>query len=63
MLVVSMQSNDTQKSGRGVTRRQFIQTSTVLAGAAMFSPWALADSPSATRTGNPQPPQHQVTLG
>jgi len=56
--------NNTPENGRGVTRRQFIQTSTALAGAAMFSPWALTDAhaaagaPATVRTAT-----DQVTLG
>jgi 1-deoxyxylulose-5-phosphate synthase len=59
-----MHRNETTKNGRGVTRRQFIQTSTVLAGAAMITPWALAqagaaaDTPATVRTAT-----DQVTLG
>ena len=49
--------------GRGFTRRQFLKTSTALAGTMLLSPWALARagaaaSPIVTRTAT-----DQVTLG
>ncbi|MGA2853052.1 MAG: aldo/keto reductase [Verrucomicrobiota bacterium] len=47
------------KGGRGVTRRQFIQTSAALAGAALLSPWALAE----TKTPVVRTATDQVTLG
>jgi len=58
-----MHKHGPSKGGRGVTRRRFIRTSTALAGAALLSPWALADAradaePPAVRTAT-----DQVTLG
>jgi uncharacterized cupredoxin-like copper-binding protein len=59
-----MQRNDTPENGRGVTRRQFIQTSTALAGAAMLSPWALTDARAAADTSaTVRTATDQVTLG
>ena len=54
--------NDSNRPRNEITRRQFIQTS-VLAGAALLSPWSLprsiaADAAAATRTAT-----DQVTLG
>jgi predicted aldo/keto reductase-like oxidoreductase len=58
-----MHRNGASKGGRGVTRRQFIQTSTALAGAALLSPWALADTRAATETPVVRTATDQVTLG
>jgi predicted aldo/keto reductase-like oxidoreductase len=58
-----MHRNDPSKGGRGVTRRQFIQTSTVLAGAALLSPWALADARAAAESPAVRTATDQVTLG
>lgn len=51
------------KGGRGVTRRQFIQTSAALAGTVLLSPWALADARAATETPAVRTATDQVTLG
>ncbi len=59
-----MQKKSVTKSGRGVNRRQFIQTSTALAGTALLAAWALnnaraaAGAPASVRTAT-----DQVTLG
>jgi aryl-alcohol dehydrogenase-like predicted oxidoreductase len=58
-----MRRNGPSKGGHGVTRRQFIQTSTALAGAAFLSPWALADARAATETPAVRTATDQVTLG
>jgi|SRR5208282_6095404 len=58
-----MHRNGLSKGGRGVTRRQFIRTSTALAGAAMLSPWALADARAATEMPAVRTATDQVTLG
>jgi len=58
-----MHKKSATKHGIGVTRRQFIQTSTVLAGAAMFSPWALADTRADAETPVVRTATDQVTLG
>ena len=52
-----------RQNGDGLNRRQFLKTSTALAGTVMLSPWALAESgaaatPKVTRTAT-----DQVTLG
>src|SRR5208283_3021447 len=58
-----MHKHGLSKGGRGVTRRQFIQTSTALAGTALLSPWALADARAATETPAVRTATDQVTLG
>ena len=54
---------NSRSNSRGLTRRQFLKTSTALAGTALLSPWALsqagaAASPTVVRTAT-----DQVTLG
>jgi 1-deoxyxylulose-5-phosphate synthase len=58
-----MRKIDSAKGGCGVTRRQFIQTSTALAGTALLSPWALADARAASETPTVRTATDQVTLG
>jgi predicted aldo/keto reductase-like oxidoreductase len=58
-----MHRNGPSKGGREVTRRQFIQTSTVLAGTALLSSWALAGARAATETPAVRTATDQVTLG
>ena len=58
-----MRKNGPSKGGRGVTRRQFIQTSTALAGTALLSPWALTDARAAAETPVVRTAADQVTLG
>jgi predicted aldo/keto reductase-like oxidoreductase len=58
-----MRKNGPSNGGRGVTRRQFIQTSTALAGAALLSPWGLVDAWAATETPAVRTATDQVTLG
>lgn len=59
-----MRRNETPENSRGISRRNFIQTSAALAGTSMLSPWALtdaqaaADKPATVRTAT-----DQVTLG
>jgi predicted aldo/keto reductase-like oxidoreductase len=47
----------------GLSRRQFIQTSTALAGAALFSPWSLVKSRAAATPAVTRTAVDQVTLG
>ena len=58
-----MHKKSVTKSGGGFTRRQFIQTSTAVAGTALFAPWALADAPAAAGTPVVRTATDQVTLG
>jgi predicted aldo/keto reductase-like oxidoreductase len=58
-----MPANNPLKGGRGFTRRQFIRTSTALAGTALFSPWALADARAAAGPSVVRTATDQVTLG
>ncbi|HTX21279.1 MAG TPA: aldo/keto reductase [Candidatus Aquilonibacter sp.] len=58
-----MRKGDPSKGGHGVSRRQFLQTSTALAGAALFSPLALADARAASGTTTVRTATDQVTLG
>ena len=59
-----MQKNGRSKSGRGISRRHFIQTSTALAGTALLSPWALKGAPAAAaETPAVRTATDQVTLG
>ena len=58
-----MHRNHGSKGGHGVTRRQFIQTSTALAGTALLSPWALADARAADEPPIVRTATDQVTLG
>src|ERR1035438_6658804 len=58
-----MHRHSPSTGGRGVTRRQFIRTSTMLAGTALFSPWALADARAAAETPAVRTATDQVTLG
>jgi len=54
--------NPRSQGGR-LTRRRFIQTSTALAGAALFQRLALADAPPATAAATVRTAADQVTLG
>ena len=47
----------------GLNRRQFLKTSTALAGTALFSPWALAEARAATGAATVRTAADQVTLG
>jgi len=58
-----MHKPSASNGGHGVTRRQFIQTSTVLAGTALLSPWALTDARAAAETPAVRTATDQVTLG
>ena len=59
-----MRKDDPSKGGRGVTRRQFIQTSSALAGTALLSPWMLTGARAATDTAAVvRTAADQVTLG
>jgi 1-deoxyxylulose-5-phosphate synthase len=59
-----MHKKSVTKSGRGVNRRQFLQTSTALAGTALLAPWALNNARAATGTpATVRTATDQVTLG
>jgi predicted aldo/keto reductase-like oxidoreductase len=58
-----MHKHGPSKGGCGVTRRQFIQTSTALAGTALLSPWALANARAAAEPPAVRTATDQVTLG
>ena len=47
----------------GLNRRQFLKTSTALAGTVLLSPWALAESGAATHPTVVRTATDQVTLG
>jgi hypothetical protein len=47
----------------GLNRRQFIQTSTVLAGTALLSPWALSGVRAAAAPAGKRTAVDQMTLG
>jgi predicted aldo/keto reductase-like oxidoreductase len=47
----------------GLNRRQFLKTSTALAGTVLISPWALTNSGAATSSNPPRTATDQVTLG
>ena len=57
-----MSKNNSSKDVRGVTRRQFIQTS-ALAGTALLSPWVLSGARAETNTAKVRTAVDQVTLG
>ena len=58
-----MSKNNPSKDVCGITRRQFIQTSTALAGTALLSPWMLPDTRAATGAAAVRTAADQVTLG
>jgi predicted aldo/keto reductase-like oxidoreductase len=52
-----------RKNRDGLNRRQFLKTSTALAGTVLLSPWALTNSSAATSSNTPRTATDQVTLG
>jgi len=53
----------TRQNRNGLNRRQFLKTSTALAGTVLLSPWALTKSSAATSSNAPRSATDQVTLG
>ena len=58
-----MHKGDSFQGGHGVSRRQFLQASAALAGAAMLPQLTLADTPPATTAAPVRTATDQVTLG